>query len=322
MSAETIIVQIDPTQLALQKDNQYSLYVAKKVNGAFTVIWQSKGPIATAGHPSYEFNNTFQIAVPEYQVNYATVTEVDGSVTFSAAGQPVAMYTGQSVVLDQNGIFGTPTNTGTAGNLTIENSLMDNPNAMLSDSAGNPIYVDTVSGMDKGESVITPIDTYQVWFASFQKTGTVIVQNFSEFATVEFAGGATTQTISYNVNGTWQQGPLPSSTYALDASAQVADVSLTVIAALSAALTTVAATYVLNNLVSKFSSGLKPSSIKVSRGSASIEITFQSEPQASLQLDKYESAVNQALTALKNAPKSPFAGETWTLSEPNLCASF
>jgi|SRR6188474_2877097 hypothetical protein len=47
MAAETITVYIDPAQLAAQKRNNYNLYLAKMVNGQFTVIWQSMGPIAT-----------------------------------------------------------------------------------------------------------------------------------------------------------------------------------------------------------------------------------------------------------------------------------
>ena len=64
MASQTLIVQIDEAQLAAQKNNNYSLYLAKKVNGVFTVIWQSRGPIASVGVPSYQYNNVFNIAYP------------------------------------------------------------------------------------------------------------------------------------------------------------------------------------------------------------------------------------------------------------------
>lgn len=53
MSGEKIIVDIAQSQIEAQKDNNYSLYLAKKVNGSYTVIWQSKGAKATVNTPSY-----------------------------------------------------------------------------------------------------------------------------------------------------------------------------------------------------------------------------------------------------------------------------
>lgn len=51
MSSHTVIVSIDQSQIVAQKANNYGLYLAKKVNGAFTVIWQAIGPIPTVDKP-------------------------------------------------------------------------------------------------------------------------------------------------------------------------------------------------------------------------------------------------------------------------------
>ena len=48
-----ITIVIEEKQLVEQKANNFSLYLAKKVNNSFTVIWQSKGAKATVGEPSY-----------------------------------------------------------------------------------------------------------------------------------------------------------------------------------------------------------------------------------------------------------------------------
>src|SRR6185437_3461513 len=78
MTTQTIQIYIDQNQLAAQKNNNYSLYLAKMVNGAYTVIWQSMGPIATVGNPSYEYSNTFDITIPSYNVNYTNSTLTPG----------------------------------------------------------------------------------------------------------------------------------------------------------------------------------------------------------------------------------------------------
>ena len=209
MAAETIFVEIDVDQVNAQKANNYSLFLAKKVNGQFTIIWQSKGPYPSVTNPaSYEPKNTFHIQVPSYEVNYGTVTTTSGSVTFSASGVAQNITIGQTVLLDEGGLFGTPTNNGTAGEITITNGLQGNPHAILLDDKGNPIFVNTQSGMDIGAATLTPIDTYQIWFDSYQDTGTIIAHNVSNVATVVFDGGTTDKTISYNAKGEWQNGAL------------------------------------------------------------------------------------------------------------------
>jgi hypothetical protein len=326
MAAETITVFIDPAQVKAQKNNNYSLYLAKKVNGVFVVIWQSKGPVATVNSPSYEYQNTFQIQIPSYNVNYGSVTTDQGNVSFTSGGQNQSIELGQSVQLNSYGLFSTPTNDGTAGEITIQNQLQANPNAILSDAKGNVIFVNTASGMDIGPAYLTPIDTYQLWFDNYQDTGTIIAHNASKIGTVVFDGGTANKVISYDSSGTWLDGPLSSKmTVGFDDDVVAAfkkledvdPVSVTVLATFTAALTIASVTYLTNKLISKFSGGLKPKKITTSVGSYSMTLEFDNARTviALLGADAYESAVNDALGKAAADSTSGLKGESWSLTD-------
>jgi hypothetical protein len=327
-TSEQIIVYIDTNQLAAQKKNNYSLYLAKKVNGNYTVVWQSKGPIATVTNPAvYEYKNTFNITIPSYQVNYGTVTDQQGAISFSAGGKAVNIDEGQTVALDSQGIFATPTNTGTTGVITINNQLQGNPNAILNDNEGHTIYVNDYSGMDIGQSTLTPIDEYQIWFDSYQNTGTIIAHNVSNAGSVTFSGGVASQTISYTSEGKWVAGDLPSSSDVDLSSVDAAQNTLAVevVALFSKALTAGAVTFLLSKLIDKFSGDLRPSKISAGAGNATLDIEFASGPDNGAQvmaMDAYEDAVNNALRAAANEKGSPIAGEKWGLSEPQVAVFY
>jgi hypothetical protein len=214
MASEKITLYIDPLQIKAQKDNNYGLYLAKKVNGLFTVIWQSRSPVAKVGIPSYEYKNDFDITIPSYNVNYGNVTTVDGAISFTSVGKNQPIEVGQTVELDANGLFGTPKNDGTPGVITIKNQLAYNPHEILSDENGNVIFVNVASGMDIGMADLTPVDTYQLWFDNLQDTGTIIAHNVSNPGVVVFHGGTSEKTITYNASGGWEDGP-PASTIAI-----------------------------------------------------------------------------------------------------------
>lgn len=326
MTAQTINIYIDTAQLREQKGNNYSLFLAKKVNGRFTVIWQSLGANATAENPAYEFFNTFNIAIPNFQVNYATVENQQGAVTFSAKGLPETIYEGQTTRLDSLGLFSSPTNDGTPGVITISNALQANPHALLLDDVGNPIFIDTESGMDIGVTTLTPIDTYQVWFDNYQDTGTVIQHNVSEVATITFSGGEEEQSYSYTAEGQWVPGTLPS-TLALGPSGngEENDTVVTVTATFTYGLTVAAVTYLLSKLIDKFSGNLRPKKISVDAKKKAMTVEFSDKRTrdilGTLGLDKFEAAVNGALHGAKADPKSDLAKETWSLSESRVGVS-
>jgi hypothetical protein len=209
-SAETINVQIDPGQFAAQKKNNYSLFLAKKVNGVYTVIWQSKGAKATSGNPSYGPNDSFTVTTPSYEVNYTNTLPSKKGIKIRASGDPVTVNLGETVSLSDIGVFGKPTGSGAAGSITIDNQLQANPHEILNDSDGNPIFVNTQSGMDIGTATLTPIDRYQIWFANTQQTGTIIAANLGKVGEVVFDGKSQVETISYDASGNWVNAPLPS----------------------------------------------------------------------------------------------------------------
>lgn len=327
MAAETITVYIDPSQLVAQKENNYSLFLAKMVNGQFTVIWQAMGPVATVNAPSYEYENTFQVAAPSYQVNYGTINTSQGSTTFAAAGAPQGVEPGQTVVLDQNGIFGAPTNDGMAGEIAINNQLQGNPSAALNDEAGNPIFVNVESGMDIGETTLTPVDTYQLWFDNYQQTGTIIAFNAGNSVTVTFGGGQTNQVISFNAEGEWQDGPLATSARVASQAVSGQSISgqapvgggpgVTVVATFQNALSVGTATYLLRRLIGHFSPDLRPTQLRAQVGDSRLVAIFQAPfgLEAASGVDRYESSVNAALLLARADPTSGLQGQTWTLSE-------
>ncbi len=324
MSAETIIVEIDPEQLSQQQINKYSLYLAKKVNGAFTVIWQSQGPYPTATNPvSYGPNNTFNIAVPSYMVNYSSEQITEGSVTAQVTGIPQVISTGQTVTLEAGGLFTTPANGGAAGVIAINNARQGNPYDVLLDNNGNAIFANS-SGMDIGPATLTPIDTYQIWFNSYQDTGTIIANNTSVVGTVTFDGTTSTQTISYTAGGTWEAGPL-SSVMDLAQGSGSEDIIVEVLVTFKYALSLAAATFLLGKFIDKFSSGLRPSSVTTSAGSFKLVVKFDTPNNRDILkvfgASKFDEAVLSVLSAVKNEKNSVLASETWAICNTDITVS-
>lgn len=208
-NAETIKVEIDIDQFTAQKKNNYSLFLAKMVNGKYTVIWQSKGAKASPTKPSYGPRDTFSIETPKYEVNYTNTLPSGEGMEITASGVPVTMGLHESVGLDEDGVFGPPSGDGKTGSVTVHNKLAGNPHEILSDNDGNPIFINSESGMDIGDAVLTPVDHYQIWFDNKQKTGTMISHNASKIGEVTFDGSSSVETISYTADGEWVNAPLP-----------------------------------------------------------------------------------------------------------------
>jgi hypothetical protein len=313
MAAETITVYIDPSQLAAQKANDYSLFLAKMVDGQFAVIWQSMGPVATINAPSYESLNTFQLGAPSYQVNYGMITD-QGGPTFSASGIAQDIELGQTVVLDQYGIFGGPTNGGVAGQITIDNALLGNPHVILNDGAGNPIFVNLQSGMDIGATTLTPQDTYQIWFDNLQERGTIIAHNVSNAGIFTFGGDTTNPVISYGADGVWRPGPLPGLAQSSEpAPTQVLASGLAELAMLATfqhKLETVSVVYLMNQFIGLFPRGMAPIDVSVQFADYK---HLQAWFRVGMSSDEYESAMDQALTRAKANPRSGLGDQTWVV---------
>lgn len=205
MSSQQIVAYIEEEQLKAQKNNKYSFYLAKKVNDSFTVIWQSKGPVATVNNPSYQYKNTFDLTTPSFMVNYTNDPVTTGNVTFTSGGKNRSISTGQSTILDTNGTFSPPKNDTKPSDILIVNQLQANPHEILLDAKGQNVWVNRESGMNIGTATLTPKSEYQLWFGNLQETGSLIAQNLSYSTTVSVVDGQSV-TITYTNAGVWVSG--------------------------------------------------------------------------------------------------------------------
>lgn len=187
------------------RKNNYSFYLAKKVNDDFTVIWQSKGPVATVDSPSYQYKNTFDITTPSFIVNFTNDPVRVDDLTFSSGGGDLAIGTGQTTTLQDTGILTPAKNGGKALDILINNELQGNPHEILLDSNGNYLWVNRLSGMNIGTATLTSKNEYQLWFGNIQETGTLIATNLSSayVATLQDGGSIV---LTYNNNGKWVTG--------------------------------------------------------------------------------------------------------------------
>ncbi|MHC8374422.1 hypothetical protein ACYZT2_27555 [Pseudomonas sp. MDT1-85] len=205
MSNQQIIVYIEETQLIAQKINNYSLYLARKVNDTFTVIWLSKGPKAATGQPSYQYKNIFDISSASFMVNFTNTPLQEGDITFTSGGKNLPINTGQITTLSEYGVFSPAKNGGVPGNILINNQLPAYPREILLDSTGCSIWVDCSGGMSIGATTMTPKNQFQLWFGAAQATGSLIPANVTNFYIVTVNSGET-QTITYNDSGVWVPG--------------------------------------------------------------------------------------------------------------------
>jgi len=100
------------------------------------------------------------------------------------------------------------------------------------------------------------------------------------------------------------------------------EIYVTVLVTFTKVLTTAAVTYLASKLIDKFAPNLKPSSIIVSKpGGLSLKVKFDKNTAAvlaTLGLDTYETAVDNALSKAKSDSKSGLAEESWEISDTQL----
>jgi hypothetical protein len=165
-----------------------------------------------------------------------------------------------------------------------------------------------------------PIDTYQIWFANLQDTGTIIASNQSVVGTVTFSDSDTDKSISFTANQAWEDGaPADNEVFEALSNRGGNPIVVAVTATLSVAMTTTAATYLGSHLINKFSSNLKPSSISVTLYGNNVTVNFSDPKNAeilsALGADVYENAVNDALKKAVKDKAFNMVGETWKLKE-------
>jgi hypothetical protein len=204
-----------------------------------------------------------------------------------------------------------------------------------------------------GQINATPVEIVRVWLGKYD-AGQAVIANYATAAiqfdlTYVFSGTATLNddlsgwsgtssnaskprsraTLAADVEGGMEIAPLFSGWVAHHKPTAAAavwaidPVIVDVIAAFTIPLSIAAATYLTKQLINRFATDLKPTNITLSKKSNdySLEVKF-STPGDTLRAnggsDRYEAAVNNALAAAKNDPKSDLAAETWTLSETRL----
>ncbi|ROL84663.1 hypothetical protein BK636_06735 [Pseudomonas chlororaphis] len=205
MSKQTIIIYIEEEQLVAQKVNNYSLYLAKKVNSSFTVIWLSKPPFATPNQPTYQYKNIFNITNDSYMVNFTNTPLQEGDVNFTSGGKNLPINTGQITTLDQYGVFSPAKNAGTPGDVSINNELLAHPSNILLDSTGLSLWVNRSGGMNIGIATMTPQNEFQLWFGPAQAAGSLIPSSLSNPYNMSVNDGET-KTVTYTNQGTWVSG--------------------------------------------------------------------------------------------------------------------
>lgn len=318
-----LIVYIDPAQIPLQKKNSYNLYIAKKVNGSYTVIWQSFLPIAAAGKPSYGYRNVFNVEIPSYKVNYTTDPVTHGSVTFSSGGVDTDIALGQVTMLDPYGLFTQAKNGGTPGQITIMNSLQNNPHSLLMDENGNNIFVNLKSGMDIGKETLTVESLYQVWFYARQANGTIIAKDIGLVGEVDFAVGKTNKSITYTSQGTWEQGEPANLAQRnrlmgkIPPQSELEDIDLVinVTVLFTIAVTGAAFTYLSTQFINKFSGNLKPKKVHVKAGGMEMLVEFPATSPGNgetVSFSDYDKAVDDQL---RNSVNELPPGEKWSFDD-------
>lgn len=205
MSTQQIVVYIEEKQLIAQKNNNYSLYLAKKVNNTFTVIWLSEPPFSTADQSAYQYKNIFDITNTSYMVNFTNTQPEEGDIIFTSGGKNLPISTGQMTTLDKYGVFSPANSGGTPNTISIINQLQGSPHEILLDSKGRNIWLDCSNGMSMGTTIVTPFNDFQLWFGTTQVTGSLIPDNVSNACNVTVNDGKP-QTITYTNSGVWVPG--------------------------------------------------------------------------------------------------------------------
>lgn len=169
---KTVIIKIDPNDMATLKESKYNLCFAKGVidkNGSVTtnVVWEAYPPI------KYLAENTFQWT-PVYQL-FGSNSFSDGSLV-EVNTNIVNINLGEQSILDQNGTLGSPSTGGISTSITLVNNFGPIHPAInqLANNQQQPtsIYV-AEAPIVKGEDTLTPVDQVLVWFQQDIETSTM-----------------------------------------------------------------------------------------------------------------------------------------------------
>ncbi|TFK33675.1 hypothetical protein BDQ12DRAFT_727609 [Crucibulum laeve] len=160
----TLVVEISTDQLEVLKSKGFNLCVAKKVNGAYTVIWSRKS--------DYLHKNTFKWD-KDYQVFGLNEFKVGSRA--EAQTNEVDITYGQTCVLNSVGVMQPATGPiGKSGEFYVQNELGKISIGVNQKLNGSflPIFVSPT--VIAGKASFEPIDEVKVWLQSHVETSTTI----------------------------------------------------------------------------------------------------------------------------------------------------
>ncbi|KAI0373502.1 hypothetical protein BV20DRAFT_740402 [Pilatotrama ljubarskyi] len=169
-------VTIDSNILPTLVDAHYKLCIAKKVNGAYTVVWQGNNVL---------FSNDFTWTA-NYQV-FGTNKFTAGALV-QARTESQTIYSGQTALLDKYGIMRPATGgKDSSGKFAVQNEygLINIGVNSLVNGEYTPSYV-SPNPLVTGRTALQPIETVLVWFDTSVTTGTMMLHASSDAIEIDF----------------------------------------------------------------------------------------------------------------------------------------
>ncbi|KAI0766822.1 hypothetical protein BD413DRAFT_614826 [Trametes elegans] len=171
-----LTVNIDPDMLRDLLDFGYNLCIAKKVNDAYTVVWQGSSVLLAD-----KFAWTSQHEV------FGTRSFVSGAlVRASTNEEPISG--GQTAVLDKYGIVNEASGTADdSGKFMVQNNygLINLGVNALMNGSHSPTYV-SLKPYVSGTITLQPVETILVWLSNEVKTGTMLLEASSLSIEIDF----------------------------------------------------------------------------------------------------------------------------------------
>lgn len=177
---KSVTINIGDDDFDMLKDGGYSLCFAKKVNGAYNVVWQSAD--------EYLQSNTFSW-VPMYRLFGSNKFVGNQRVAVSTNTQPIEL--GQQATLNKKGHLEEASTGDTPTALTLNTEyepIHSGVQAYSTDIHGKTstttIYVSPGPVVD-GTDILTPVESVQVWFDSKLTTSTMISDALSKAVEID-----------------------------------------------------------------------------------------------------------------------------------------
>ncbi|KAI0360894.1 hypothetical protein OH77DRAFT_735449 [Trametes cingulata] len=174
--AYTLNVTIDPLMQQFLQEGKYKLCIAKKVNGAYTVVWQGSNVL---------YSKDFSWS-SKYQVFGTNPFQSGALVRASTQTQDIAF--GQVAIIDPYGTMQPASGTAdNSGKFTIRNDfgvINVGVNTYVNGQYA-PSYV-SANPVVSGRTTLQPIETIMVWFDTRLSTSTMIFQAASDAIEVDF----------------------------------------------------------------------------------------------------------------------------------------